>query len=220
MSKAFIFDMDGVIVDTETIWARIEPSFLPQFFGKEIYEKIKDRFLGNTLKGIYDLAVNEGFGKSRDEYYKLYDEQAKKVHPVAKITNGIDELVELLLERGFVLGLVSSSRMNWIDMVLDRLIFSDKFKYIVSVNDRDDLRSKPDPDGYLEAMKKLKVKPQDTIIIEDSNTGIKAAKASGALVICLKENHFDGYQPMEADIYIEKLSDLTKILKLLENNTL
>ncbi|HEX9804082.1 MAG TPA: HAD family phosphatase, partial [Candidatus Dojkabacteria bacterium] len=143
-----------------------------------------------------------------------YDAAAHRVYPKAEMTEGIDEFGEFLIEKGFLLGLVSSSRKNWIDLVIPRLSFGEKFETIISVNDDPDLQSKPAPDGYKKAMELIGTTPENTIILEDSNTGIEAGQTSGALTIGLRQNLPEGYVQKGADLYAENLESLKKILSV------
>jgi HAD superfamily hydrolase (TIGR01509 family) len=178
MEKAFVFDMDGVIVDTENAWELYGDSFLLKLFGKKIREKVGD-VIGMTINEEYSRAVKYGFSMDKQQYIKLYDEKAKYVFSKAAITPDVNLLAEELIKMKFKIGLVSSSRRTWINYLLPRLNFGGKIDYIISVNDRTDLKPKPAPDAYLEAMKELGSIPQKTIILEDSNRGIQAAKSAG-----------------------------------------
>src|SRR3989344_7306752 len=122
MNKAFIFDMDGVIVDSENVWMRYEKSFLNEIFGEEIAEKIGDT-IGSTIYEIYDTAAKYGFSMDKEQYTKLYDQQAAFIYSKADITLGIEKLAEYLTSQRFKLGVVSSSRTAWINQVIPRLDF-------------------------------------------------------------------------------------------------
>lgn len=212
MKKAFIFDMDGVIVDSENAWIPYEENFLKNLLGERIYSKIGDT-VGMGVRIIYQRATECGLNLDRKTFYKKYDEQAEIIYKKAKITSNINTLVNFLISKNIKLGLVSSSRKTWIDMVLPFLGFKDKFEVIISLCDREDLRSKPYADGYLEAMKKLNVKPEETIILEDSNTGIKSATASGAYVISFSENLVPGYKQIEADAHAKNMMEVIRIVE-------
>ena len=100
-------------------------------------------------------------------------------------------------------------------MVLPRLTYKDKFSYVLSTNQRDDLKAKPAPDGYLDAIKNLDSDPEHSIILEDSNRGIQSAKASGAFVIGFKENLVPEYKQEGADACAENMSEVVKIVESL-----
>lgn len=214
MAKAFIFDMDGVIINSETVWEKYEEIFLSGLLGKNIYEKIKGDLLGSTAKVIYGIAKQNGLVMKKDDFFKTYDRQAVSVYKESVLTKDIETLIEKLVSLEFNIGLVTSSRSLWIDQVIPRLKNRDSFKYILSIGDRDDLESKPSPAGYIEAMKKLNSSPAKTIILEDSNKGIQSAKQSGALTICLREHILEGHTPQGADIYIDDLASLIKLLEV------
>ncbi|MBI2631241.1 HAD family phosphatase [Candidatus Nomurabacteria bacterium] len=100
---------------------------------------------------VYEKAVSFGTTVDKDKLVEIYDNQSHFIYSQSEITENIDRLVVELDKLGFKLGLVSSSSQNWIDKVLPRLSFRDKIEYIISVNDRSDLKPKPNPDAYLEA---------------------------------------------------------------------
>lgn len=211
MKKAFIFDMDGVIIDSESLWLRYEKQFLPKLLGQDIYAKIKDQILGSTVTKIYETACNCDLKIAKKKFVEVYDSYARVVYKEAKITPNIETLIDKLIAMNFRLALVSSSRKLWIDLVLIKIPETrNKFQYILSLNDKG-IQSKPAADGYQKAMKILGVKPNETIILEDSQRGIQAAKASGAFTICLKENISRGESiPKNADIYVETVRDIIK----------
>lgn len=217
MNKAFIFDMDGVLVNSEKVWAKYEPKFLTRLMGKLVYKKIKDKIFGSTVNQIYLAAKKFDFSMSENQFYQEYDKLAIRVYGEAKITRGTDELIDVLKKLKFKIGLVTAARPLWVKPVLSKLNNTGCFNCVISLTERLDLKPKPDPDGYLALIKKLTVAPQRTIILEDSNRGIEAAKRSRALTICLKENLPNGYQPKNADIYIEKMADLVRIINFFKN---
>lgn len=215
MNKAFIFDMDGVIVNSEPIWERYEEQFLPELVGKDVYVKIKDYIMGNSVSGIYKAATEWSFNMSKKKFEQIYDRYAEIVYEEAKITDGILELTKKLISMNFTLGLVSSSRQYWINLVLKKLGANSLFQYVLSL-DSDGRKPKPSSDGYLEAINLLGSVPKNTIILEDSNRGVQAAKASGALTICLLENLQDGYLPSNADKYTKSIQDLIQEIEFIK----
>lgn len=147
------------------------------------------------------MAVARGFSLSKKAYSRRYDVVAQQVYERAQITDSVKEVVGLLQRKQFCIGLVNSLRMQWIEQTLNRIPFRDEFEYVASVNDREDLQAKPHPDGYLDAMEYFGAIPDRIIILEDSNTGIQAAKASGAVTICLRYHLEEGYVSEGADIW-------------------
>lgn len=213
--RAFIFDMDGVIINSETMWENSEKSFLTEMMGKEVYQKIKDQILGSTVDMVYDLARQNGFSLDKRLFFQLYDQQARDVYARAKLTDNIEKFISLLVSMNFRIGLVSASRSFWIELVLNKLKKRNIFSYVLSLSERNDLSSKPNPDGYIEVMKKLQSVPTSTIILEDSQKGIMAAKNSGALSICLLEHLPVGYVVEGADISVRTVTDLLQLFKMI-----
>lgn len=212
MNQAFIFDMDGVIVDSENAWEKYESNFEEKLFGKEISDKIGDT-IGVSVNVVYNKARAFGFNMSREKFQSIYDETAFRMYEKANITVGIDILVDFLVKNNFRLGLVSSSAMSWINKVLQRLSFGNKFESMISLNERLDLKPKPNPDGYIETMRNLRSQPSSTIILEDSNSGISAAKASGAYTIAFTQNLVEGYKQVEADSKTDSMEEVVEIVR-------
>lgn len=208
MNKAFIFDMDGVIVNSETIWEKRERKLLTDLMGNIIYEKIKSEMLGSTTHIVYDLACKNGFNMNKELFFQKYDKQAILVYAEAKLTKGVDNLLKKLESLNFKVGLVTSSRKLWIEQVIPKLKNKDIIECILSLGERKNLRPKPYPDGYLEAIKNLNSIPSKTLILEDSNKGIKAAKSSGAFTICLTEHLPANYISEGADMYVKSIKEL------------
>lgn len=212
MNKAFIFDMDGVMIDSEKAWVKYDNDFLYKLLGKKLAKKIGDT-IGVSVRVIYEKAKALGLEMPREEFQSAYDKTAFSVYDKATITPEIDSLVDFLIKNNFRLGLVSSSAMSWIGKVLPRISFADKLESIISLNDRLDLKPKPNLDGYIATMRNLGSGPRSTIILEDSNSGISAAKASGAFTIAFTQNLVEGYKQIDADSKANNMEEVIKIIK-------
>lgn len=212
-NKAFIFDMDGVIIDSEAVWGKHQEEFLTHLIGKEVYEKIKDHLIGSTVNAIYDLILENGGEISKKKLLDAYDKQAQYIYSLSTPTNDINKLLRQLSDLGFKIGLVTGSRPLWIEEVMKRIKNRNLFEYTISLAEQTDLRPKPYPDGYIEAMKALGSTPEKTIILEDSNNGIASAKASGALTICLREHLSPEHVSKGADMYIDNLKLILPFLE-------
>ena len=219
VNKAFIFDMDGVLINSEPVWEKYENIFWTEWLGKERYFKIKNQMFGNSMNSNYQHALQQGLKISKKEYFQTYDKYAEVVYSEAHFTPDIGKLIKNIVRLKFQLGIVSSSRLSWINIVLEKLNVRSKFRSVISLVDTKGMRSKPFPDGYKESMRILGSIPRTTIVLEDSNSGIRAAKASNALTICLKENLPMGYNSEGADVYIEKINELVERLEDFELNS-
>ena len=203
--------MDGVIVNTEQIWDIYGRDFAESVFGKDILEKIGDP-TGSTLAMLYEKAVEHGLTKGRDDVFQAYDGYIQTIYDKTTVTPGLKELIMRLKEMGYIVGIVSSSRRLWIEMVLKKIPYSTMFDVIFSLDERN-LPSKPSPVGYIEAMKELQTTPKTTIVLEDSNSGITSAKESGAFTIAFSAFLKEGYQQVKADAIANSLADVEKIVR-------
>jgi len=176
--------MDGVIAHSESLWNDHEPAYLRSILTKSAADQIIGNARGLSESLIYEWAKNLGYDGDRKVFFNGYDKIAQHIYAVCPITPGMDELFGDIRKKGALIGLVSSSPMDWIRIVLGRLKNRDAFHFVESVHSHPELRPKPAPDGYIAAMRALKVQPNETLIVEDSQTGINAGVASGASVCC------------------------------------
>lgn len=212
MQKAFIFDVDGVLANTEPFWEEVKDEVFHKFLDKNVITAMGST-VGINMEGMYDLAVKYGAVLDKKEFFDSFYEKADWVYENATLTPGLEELGNTLSKYNYAIALVSASPKDWIDKIACRLPFQEQIRHIISLEDRADLPHKPAPDGYLEAMKELGAIPEATVILEDSNTGIESAKSSGAYVIGLKQNLVPGYDQRGADIYAQDLQEVVSILK-------
>ncbi len=210
MTGAFIFDMDGVLVDSENIWQKRGISFM----GEKVSRAIQSQIQGLTVQVSYRLACEHGLAMTEDEYRDKFNQQAAKVYAEAEVTPGIDKLLETLKKLGYKIGLVTSSPKMWVDWVLPKIANADAIEYILSIGDNPDLKSKPAPDGYLRAIEALGSTPEQTIVVEDSNNGIASAKASGAYAVGFRQHHDAEYKLNGADKYVDSMKELEEYINL------
>ena len=212
MTKAFIFDNDGVIIDTENASHQLEHDFFISVLGEEIFKKIGSS-VGLSHEMIAKEAEKYGVHFDPKQYEDLIDKHVEEIFGNSPITSGVNALARDLIKLGYKLAVVSASKMSWLNIVLPRIEFAHDLKLVMSLFGRDDLRHKPHPDGYLAAMKKLGVSPKNTIILEDSNPGIQSAKASGAFTIGFRGNLVPGYVQEGADVYAENMNEVLELVK-------
>ena len=216
MNKAFIFDMDGVLVNSEKAWMKYDKLLIHDIFGDAIAAKLPDT-TGLSVGTVYDEAVKLGYSKPKEVYMAVYDSYAKKIYSEALLTPQTDRLIANLQANNFHISVVSSSPQHWVDIVMDRLPYKDAFAAVLCLNDHPTLRAKPYPDGYSAMMKTLGTVPEHVIVLEDSNYGIQAAKSAGAYVIGLKENLHPGYEQTGADVYAESMGDVIGLVEAFDN---
>jgi len=210
MIKAVIFDMDGVIVDSERCWQENQivrmREIIPQITDKDLA-----KFIGSNLKDIYRLLQdNYNFEMSFDEFFKIVDNIATDIYTnKANMIPGCIELIERLNQK-YPLAIASSSPVRWIGMVVDRFSLKKYFNEIVSFENING-KGKPAPDIFLHTAKLLGAATDECAVIEDSNKGVLAAKNAGMLCIAFNEKH-NTQDLSEADIMIDDFNKVDKII--------
>ena len=135
MNPTIIFDMDGVIVRSEQSWAALEPAYLRSIISPEAANQIIGNTVGLSVSLVYEWAKTLGFTGSKASFYSGYNTLAETIYRTCPITDGMDELLGDLAKHGVRIGLVSSSPMNTIQRVVDRLHNGSVFSFIESVDD-------------------------------------------------------------------------------------
>jgi HAD superfamily hydrolase (TIGR01509 family) len=178
-----LFDMDGVIVDSEIYWETFEDErILPTVLGESGQRPAPGETTGMNFREIYaHLEANYDVQVEREEFLDLYDRTAREIYTEhAALMPGFRELCADLREAGVTVAVVSSSPHEWIAIVTDR--FDLAFDTIVSAEDIEG-PGKPEPDVYEYAADLLGVSPGECIVVEDSQHGTRAAARAGAGVI-------------------------------------
>lgn len=189
MIKAVVFDMDGVIVDSEAQWKAQEHDFFRAAVPAWRAEH-HERIVGLGVEDVYHFLVREfALKMPLAEYLDRSEQVARKVYlENVVIAAGFREFLAGLRRRAIAVAVASSSPRRWIDMVVTRFDLASGFDAIVSADDVDG-RTKPAPDIYLEAVRRLSRPPADCLAIEDSSVGVKAAKAAGLVCAALRTSH-------------------------------
>jgi HAD superfamily hydrolase (TIGR01509 family) len=206
---AVIFDLDGVLLDSEVVWNEVK---------REVTEETGGRWREDAPRAMMGMSSAEWSRYLHDELAVPLDPPAINDAVVARVREryerdlpllpGARDAVERLGAR-WPLGLASSSNRPIIDLFLDRSGLADRFALTVSSEEVG--RGKPAPDVYLAAVERLGAAPGDTAAIEDSSNGIRAAHAAGMRVVAIPNPH---YPPSEdalgqADVVLESLDRLT-----------
>ena len=185
--KAVIFDMDGVIFDSERLvldcWEKVGEKYHLANIREVFIECI------GTNKEKTKEIVHEHFGESF-AYDKFAKEASLIFHDVVKsdglpVKIGVRELLEYLRQNGVPVGLASSTRLAVVEEELKQAGLYDYFQVVVGGDQLK--RSKPNPDIYLMACEKMKVLPKDAYAIEDSYNGIRAAYGAGMMPIMVPD---------------------------------
>ena len=212
-SKAFIFDMDGVIIDSEPIHARAKMATLREYGINLSAEEIGlDKYVGRSAKSFWEdmkIRFPETFteawqvmaGKKYEKYMDILNNDAS-----IQAIQGIPELLQCLKSKGYKIGLGSSSVRPMVKNVLTRFGIIEYFDALATGDEVE--HAKPDPAIYLLAAQRLGVKPENCTVVEDAASGVKAAKAAGMQCIAVKNPH-SGQQDLSlADKIINQYEEI------------
>jgi HAD superfamily hydrolase (TIGR01509 family) len=181
---AVLFDMDGVLVDSERFWHAFEDEWV--FAEATLGTPTRAEITGRNYREIYDyLAETYGTTVSKEEFVRRYDEYAMEVVYGDGVVpmDGTTELFDALRERVSV-GIVSSAPRPWIGVVRDRFGL-DPLDLVLSAEDIDG-PGKPEPDVYEHAAAELAVAPEACVVVEDSYNGVLAASRAGTFTIAYR----------------------------------
>lgn len=207
MIKAVIFDHDGVIADTEPIHFRADNAILARY-GLSISAEANDSLVGISTKKSWEI-LREMF-KIPEAAEWLAEE---KTNEAARIiandgiapNKGLLQLLEQLKRKGYALAIASGQYRRIIDAVLAKLKIGAYFSTVVSAEDT--TFGKPNPEVFLTAAKRLGAKPAECVVIEDSESGVTAAKAAGMACVALKTQATASHDVSKADVIIGSLSE-------------
>lgn len=184
---AVIFDMDGVLIDSEHLWRRSEMLVLNEL-GVPLTDEMCKQTMGLRLDEMVDYWFERypWSGKSvQDVAAGILKEVVALVKAEGEALPGVDSLIKALGAGGQTLALASSSPEILIHCVLDRLGLGDAFSVVCSAEH--EKLGKPDPAVYLTCARRLGVEPARCLAIEDSLNGVLSARAAGMQVVAVPE---------------------------------
>lgn len=212
--KACVFDMDGVLIDTEPVWRQVEVDVfarvgvtltdeqLRETWGMRIEEVVDHWYQERPWNGIRPHAVQREIVREMVEYVRQHGV------PMA----GALEAINAARSIGFRVAIASSSSRELIDAVVERLGIGALIDAVCTADDED--RGKPDPGVYLSAAQALDVMPSLCVAIEDSPVGVSAAVAAGMRCIGVRSHGELSGDISHADLVIDSLVEITPAMLL------
>lgn len=214
MAKYLIFDMDGVIVDSEAVNMACEIAVLEQA-GIEVDHQAHTQYLGVSVEAMWEeLKTKHSLPLPVADYVAL-TEQLKHNHFETKgvqAIEGVEALIHWLVDKGWQLAVASSSSKANIIHHLASLRLDQDFEITVSAEEVG--ASKPAPDVFLKAAELLGATPQECLVIEDSTNGSLAAKAAGMTCIGFANPDYPAQDLSACDLII---TDYDQIYAYLED---
>ena len=200
LPQGIFFDMDGLLVDTEPYWLQTERELMAEF---GVHWQSQDQLfcLGGPMEKVGRYMSDLAESRQSPEWFasELIDRMAEKFTLISPMP-GISELLSEISKIHIPAALVSASPRRLVDAVLASI---PNHPFALSISADDVVRGKPHPDPYLKAAELLNVKIEHSIILEDSPTGVTAARASGAWVVAVP--HIAPIAPAERSVVIETL---------------
>ena len=204
--EAVIFDMDGVLADSEPLY-HLSMNQVLQAHGHSLTDEDNRIILGTTVIHTWKwLKDRFGLDGQIEDWIGVYDRIIlKNLKENVEPSPGLYDLLDSLKTRGLRIGLASSSQANWVDAVLTTLDVKDRFRVVVS----GDMvtNGKPAPEIFLKAAGELGAEPSRCLVFEDSPHGIQAGKAAGMTVVAVLTDLTRDLDLSLADRKIEALSD-------------
>ena len=206
---AVVFDLDGLLLDTEQVWDEVREALVRERGGRWHDRAQADMMGMSSHEWSRYLHEELGLPEPPEELNRLVVERMdERYRDGLPVIDGAVHAVRRMAER-WPLGLASSSNRPLIDLALDRMGVADLFHATVSSEEVE--RGKPAPDVYLEAARRLGVPPERLAAVEDSASGIRAAKAAGLRVVAIPNRHFPPGDDVLAlaDVRLDSLAELT-----------
>jgi len=207
MIKAVIFDMDGVMIDSEPLWEKTERILLarrsidysPEY--RDLIVGLNQKDSGRLLRETFSLreTVDEIISERVDILTAIYEEELEVVPSLTPLLN------ELRLSE-YLLAVASSSPLGVINFVLDMFSLHQYFDAVVSGECTEN--GKPHPDIYLHTAERLGVKPSECAAIEDSINGVKSARSAGMYCIAIPDKRLSRGEFERADLILESMDEL------------
>ncbi|MBP2629736.1 MAG: family hydrolase [Firmicutes bacterium] len=206
--KAVIFDLDGVIIDSEPLYLEMNIKTFKHF---DIHASEQDfnHFVGMTDVGVYTTSKEKYQVPYTIEEMLAYHSELvwdTFYHLEAEPIEGIRELLQTLKDHHIPTAIASSSPKKIIEVIIHKLKLDDYFQLIVS--GQEVAQGKPAPDIFLEAAKRLQITPADCVVIEDSKNGSIAAKKAGMKCIGFQNLNSGNQDLTNADLIVDAITQI------------
>ncbi len=212
MTRGFLFDLDGTLVDSERETAEAMARALAKGQGIEVEQYDRDYIIGRSWVAIYE-SLRERYPQmtwTRDEIILATSKMRDEVFDDVGITVLPGARETLQWTQRHPRALVTGSSRIEVMQVLPRIGPEANFEVIFAAEDVP--RSKPHPDGYQAAMSQLGLQGNDCLVVEDSVNGIAAGRAAGCLVVAVRAGNFGGWDQSAAHRVLDTLAELTPAL--------
>ncbi|MBQ6335233.1 MAG: HAD family phosphatase [Erysipelotrichaceae bacterium] len=220
MIKGLLFDLDGVLIDSEAWHQRLNERCLKDLGCDDIDPKDFYALIGSgkgfdAWEKIYEGIPAKYKASNFKETFRSYKMKQFDYPPFEEIIfPDVKTALQDLKNQGYRLSCCSSSSQVYIEKALNDCEIADCFELIITGHDFS--QSKPNPEIYLTAMNKLGLEKDECLVIEDSPYGLEAGKNAGMVTVARRDDHF-GIDQSKADFIIPSLSDLSDLIKKIDH---
>jgi len=206
--KAVIFDMDGLLLDTEGIYTEVTDTIAKRH-GKAFGWDVKQHTIGRGATDFAEYVIQAlQLPMSAEEFLNVRQPMLDDRFPHAQPMHGAEALVRHLAEHNIPIAVGTSSSIHYFHAktTLHRAWF-ELFGHVVTADDPDVTAAKPAPDIFLVAARRLGVDPKDCLVFEDSPFGVTAAKTAGMFAVAVPDSHMPTEQYAHADLMLGSLAE-------------
>jgi len=215
--------MDGVFVDTEPL---VFPVFRKTFghFSINLTDEYQYRFIGKPFSSnLADIRRDFGIDFDADKILQEFEQHYERIisEELCDLQAGVAELISYGTQRGLLFGLCTTSTRHHVNIVFDILSQQRGEKiaeWLDAIVCGDDVtHRKPHPEPYLAVIEQLGVQPQSCLVIEDTMTGMQAARAAGCRTVALRQPYNGHHDFSDADAVITKMNQAIQLLEGKQN---
>ncbi|BHH83469.1 HAD-IA family hydrolase [Desulforhopalus sp. 52FAK] len=212
-ARCVIFDMDGVLLNTEPMYDRATNKIASRF-DRQLTWEVKAQTLGRDYwEGANIIVDGLGLPISAKQFFDERAEILNDWYPDTEPVKGAPEFTRFLGEKGIPMGVATSSPFNHFNMKTSKkhTEWFNTFRTIVTGDDPQVKKLKPAPDIFLAAAERMEAAPEDCVVFEDAPAGVEAALAAGMQVIALPDKEMDRNMVKSATLIINSYSEIQQM---------
>jgi len=213
MIEALLFDMDGLLIDSERLYFQAERE-MAQKFSKTVEDKTLWKMMGRSPNDGMEIFIKDmGLPICPDEALEMRTHiMRKKLKEDLKPMPGLYQIMEAFSGR-LKMAICTSAQKEFLDLVVDQLGIRDQFDVLQSSEEIS--KGKPDPEIYWETCRRLKLSPEECVVLEDSSNGALAGKRAGCYVIAVPSEYTKEQDFHFVDFIAEDLFQAEKHIAIL-----